>query len=73
MPVTMLKAEETATIVKIGGTDAVRQHLSELDFTVGEQIKVINNISGNLILQVKGARIALDYEMASKVNVNPSH
>ncbi len=73
MPVTMLQAEETATIVKIGGTDAVRQHLSELGFTVGEQIKVINNISGNLILQVKGARIALDHEMASKVNVNPSH
>jgi hypothetical protein len=69
----MLKAEGTATIVKIGGTDAVRQHLSELGFTVGEQIKVISNISGNLILQVKGARIALDHEMASKVNVNSSH
>lgn len=69
MPVTMLKVGETATVVKIGGTDEVRQHLSELGFVVGEEITVVNNISGNLILKVKDGRIALDEKMASKIMV----
>ena len=59
MPLTMAKAGETVTIQKITGKDEVRLHLAELGFVVGETITVVNEISGNLILQVKEARIAL--------------
>ena len=53
MPLTMTKAGDTVTIRKITGKDEVRQHLAELGFVVGETVTVVNEISGNLILQVK--------------------
>ena len=69
MPVTMAKAGETVIISRIMGTDEVRQHLSELGFVVGEKITVVSNNGGNVILQVKDARIALDEKMANRVIV----
>lgn len=69
MPLTMAKAGETVTIQKITGNDEVRLHLAELGFVVGETITVVNEISGNLILQVKEARIALDKTMAMRIMV----
>ena len=36
---------------------------------VGETVTVVNEISGNLILQVKEARIALDKTLAMRIIV----
>ena len=69
MPLTMSKAGDTVTIQKITGTDEVRQHLAELGFVVGETVTVVNEISGNLIIQVKEARIALDKTLAMRIIV----
>ncbi|MCR5666904.1 MAG: ferrous iron transport protein A [Eubacterium sp.] len=69
MPVTMIEAGKTVTIVRITGTDEVRVHLSELGFVVGESITVISNAKGNLILQVKDGRIAVDESMARRIMV----
>lgn len=54
---------------KITGKDEVRQHLAELGFVVGECITVINETGGNMILSVKGTRIALDRGMANRILV----
>jgi len=67
MPLTMAKAGETVTIRKITGRDEVRQHLAELGFVVGESVTVISRLGGNLILQVKEGRIALDSRMAGRI------
>lgn len=69
MPLTMTKAGDTVTIRKITGKDEIRQHLAELGFVVGETVTVVNEISGNLILQVKEARIALDKTLATRIIV----
>lgn len=69
MPLTMTKAGDTVTIRKITGKDEVRQHLAELGFVAGETVTVVNEISGNLILQVKEARIALDKTLAMRIIV----
>ena len=69
MPLTMTKAGDTVTIRKITGKDEVRQHLAELGFVVGETVTVVNEIRGNLILQVKEARIALDKTLAMRIIV----
>ena len=69
MPLTMTKAGDTVTIRKITGKDEVRQHLAELGFVVGETVTVVNEISGNHILQVKEARIALDKTLAMRIIV----
>ena len=65
MPLTMAKAGETVTICKISGKDEVRQHLAELGFVVDSSVTVVSEIGGNLIVQVKDSRIALDKTMAS--------
>ena len=69
MPLTMSKAGETVTIQKITGKDEVRQHLAELGFVVGETVTIVSEISGNLIIQVKEARIALDKTLAVRIIV----
>ncbi len=69
MPLTMAKAGETVIIRKITGKDEVRQHLAELGFVVDGKITVISEISGNLILQVKDSRVALDRTMANRIMI----
>ena len=69
MPLTMAKAGETVTIRKITGRDEVRQLLAELGFVVGESVTVISRLGGNLILQVKDSRIALDQTLAQRILV----
>ena len=67
MPLTMAKAGETVTIKKITGKDEVRLHLAELGFVVGSDVTVVNEIAGNLIVQVKESRLALDKTMANRI------
>ncbi len=69
MPLTMAKPGETVTIRKITGKDEVRQHLAELGFVVDNEVTVISQMAGNLILQVKGSRIALDKKMAGRIMI----
>ena len=69
MPLTMAKAGETVTIQKITGKDEVRLHLAELGFVVGSEVTVVNEIAGNLIVQVKDARVAISREQAMKILV----
>ena len=69
MPLTMAKAGETATIRKISGKDDVRQHLAELGFVVDSDVTVVSEIGGNLIVQVKDSRIALDKTMANRIMI----
>ena len=74
MPLTYAPIGEPAVIRKITGKDEVRQHLAELGFVVdgtvtvvGQQVTVVSSLAGNLIINVKGSRIALDAAMAQRV------
>lgn len=69
MPITFAKAGETVEIKKITGDDKTRAHLAELGFVVGSKVTVVNEIEGNLILQVKDGRIALDKSMANRIMI----
>ncbi len=69
IPLTMVKAGEIVRIRKITGRDESRQHLAELGFVVDENVAVISEIGGNLIVQVKGSRIALDKTLANRIMI----
>ncbi len=69
MPLTMAKVGETITIRKISGRDEVRQHLAELGFVVDSDVTVVSEMGGNIIVQVKDSRIALDKTMANRIMV----
>ena len=67
LPLTMAQKGETVIISRITGPDKVRQHLAELGFVLNSKITVVNQIAGNVILQVKDSRIALDKSMAQRI------
>lgn len=69
IPLSMAGAGQTVTIQKVSGKDEVRQHLAELGFVVHTDVTVIHEIAGNLIVQVKDSRVALDRSMANRIMV----
>ena len=69
MPLTMARPGETVVIRKITGRDEVRQHLAELGFVVDTDVTVVAELGGNLIIQVKDSRVALDRTMANRIMI----
>lgn len=69
MPLGMASVGDVNIIKKINGRDDVRQHLAELGFVVGTEVTVVSELGGNLILNVKESRIALDQTMAMRIMV----
>lgn len=67
MPLTMANPGETVTIRKITGKDEIRQHLAELGFVVDAAVTVVSTLAGNLIIQVKDSRVALDKTLANRI------
>lgn len=69
MPLTLAEVGEENIIKKIGGRQDIRAHLENLGFVVGGPVTVINTIGGNVIVNVKGSRIAVSREMAQKIMI----
>lgn len=69
MPLMLADVGEEYVIKRIGGSPEVKKHLENLGFVVGGSITVINTIGGNLIVNVKEARVAISREMAQKIMV----
>lgn len=69
LPLSMAKVGETSYISKITGKDEVRQHLAEMGFVIGEPVTVVSRVGGNMILNVKGTRIALDQKLINRIFV----
>ncbi|WP_059370398.1 FeoA family protein [Treponema endosymbiont of Eucomonympha sp.] len=69
MPLTFVKQGEFTVIKKIGGQDSVRQHLANMGFVVGVNVRVVSEFGGNMIVCVKDSRVAISREMASKIQV----
>lgn len=69
MPLTMMGVDESRLIVRVGGNAQVRAHLENLGFVEGETIRVVSALSGNLIVQIKDARVAISKELAAKILV----
>lgn len=60
---------EEVTIKKITGNSETKKFLNSLGFVIGAVITIISDLGGNLIVNIKGTRIALDKSMASRIIV----
>lgn len=69
MPLTMSNIGETKKVIKITGKDETRQFLEKLGFVVGSEITVVSEIAGNMIVNVKDTRVAIDKSMANRIMV----
>ncbi len=69
MPLTMVRTGEANIIKRIGGKEETRRFLESLGFVAGGQVTVVSEIGGNMIVNVKEARVAINRDMANKIMV----
>ena len=69
IPLTYADVGDEQVIKEIGGSPEVKKHLEDLGFVVGGTVTLISGLNGDIIINVKGARIALSREMAQRIMV----
>lgn len=69
MPLILASEGDENIIRKIGGSPGVKKHLENLGFVVGGNVKVVTTVNGNLIVNVKEARVAISKEMAQRIMI----
>lgn len=69
LPLTYAQINEENVIKKVGGKPDMKKHLEDMGFVTGAIIKVVSDINGNLIVNVKDSKVALDKQLASKIMI----
>lgn len=69
MPLTMARAGEPNIIRKVGGKEETRRFLANLGFVTGGEVIVVSEIGGNMIVNIKESRVAINKDMANKILV----
>lgn len=73
IPLSLTKAGDVVGVVRIGGSQDVRKHLEDLGFVVGSVVTIIAaGGDGNIIVSLKGSRLAITEQMAQKIMVTPA-
>lgn len=67
MPLYMATIGEEYLVKKVGGLEEAKHHLKNLGFVAGAEICVVAVMNGNLIVQIKDARVAVSRELAEKI------
>ncbi len=69
MPLTMARTGEANVIKKVGVKEETRSYLENLDFVTGGNVTVVSEIGGNMIVNVKESRVAINRDMANKIMI----
>ena len=69
MPLTMANIGETNTIKRVGGNEETRRFLSNLGFVVDAEVTVLSAIGGNVIVNIKDSRVAVNADMARHIMI----
>lgn len=70
MALTVAPRGDMLTVSRITGKEKTRQFLKTLGFTEGERVSVITEMGGNMIVSIRNSRIALDRDMARRIQVS---
>ena len=69
LPLTYAQPNEANVIKKVGGNPEIKRHLEDMGFVTGAVISVVSSIDGNLIVNVKDTKVALDKQLAMKIMI----
>ena len=69
MPLTMANIGETNTIKRVGGNEETRRFLANLGFVVDAEVTVLSAIGGNVIVNIKDSRVAVNADMARHIMI----
>lgn len=69
LPLRFANLEEENIIRRVGGSPEIKKHLENLGFVVGGSVRIVSQMGGNLIVNVKESRVAISESMAMKIMV----
>ena len=67
LPLSLVHEGSTVTVSRVRGTIELRQHLAELGFVEGAEVKVVSRVNGDVIVSVKGATFGIGRDMAKHI------
>ena len=68
-PILFLQSGDTGTIKRISGAEDTRRFLAGLGFVENAEVTVVSQFDGNLIVNIKDSRVAVNKEMAIHIMV----
>ena len=69
MPLTMMTTGESNVIRRVSGNEETRRFLYFFGFIVGTKIEVLSSLGGNVIVNVKDSRVAINRDMAKHIMI----
>lgn len=69
MPLTFAEVGKAQTIRKVSGNEETKRFLKNLGFVEGSEITVVSSFNGNVIVNIKDARVAINQDMARRIMV----
>ena len=71
MPLAMVRAGETVTVVGIRGGRGLARRLTDMGLTPGIKIKVLtNHMPGPVMIELRGSKVALGHGVSQKIMVS---
>ncbi len=69
LPLSLLGSGGRGTVYALRGREDIQHFLENLGFVPGTDVSVINEIGGNVIVNIKDTRVAVSRSMANKIIV----
>ncbi len=69
MPLSMAGIGNEVVVARVTGKPEIKKHLENLGFVQGSKVTIISKVNGDLIVNVKEARIAISEDMANKIRI----
>ncbi len=69
MPLIMAGTGEENIIRKVGGNEETRRFLENLGFVSGTKVVILSAIGGNVIVNIKDSRVAINEDMARHIMI----
>ena len=69
MPLTMANIGEANTIKRVSGNDETKRFLANLGCVPGAEVIVLSAIGGNVIVNIKDSRVAVNADMARHIMI----
>jgi len=67
IPLSMVHAGSTVRVQSITGRDETRRRLNDIGFVADTEVVVVSELRGNVIVSVKGVRVAISHAVAHHV------
>ena len=67
LPLSMVSKGETVTVSRVRAKGDFSRHLANLGFVEGAKVRVVNQVNGDTIVNVKGAQLGLDRDTARRI------